>query len=255
MASRGFFILKPIDKHMLTNIEHSISFVAQGLKLSGVLHLPNQVPLAAVVGCHGLMADKNSPKQIELARRLTAMNMAYFRFDHRGCGQSEGVFEVDTTLENRSADLIAAVHAVVSALGKDTPIGLFGSSLGGTVCLAAARRISPFAMVTLAAPIQSRSIHIPQDTPESLKNEILKKRLTFNITTHMSSIDHILIIHGSRDETVAVENAHRIYHLARDPKARLILENGDHRISRKSHQEHFIRRAVQWFSDCYQALR
>ena len=232
-------------------MEPCVSFVADGLKLSGVLHLPTQEPLAVVVGCHGLMADKNSPKQIEIARRCAAMGMAYFRFDHRGCGESEGVFEIDTTLENRRSDLMAAVHAVDKTLGKNMPIGLFGSSLGGTVCLSATRSVSPFAIVTLAAPVQSRSIHIPENAPESLKHEILKNRLTFNITTHMASIHHILIIHGSSDETVAVENAHRIYNHAQDPKKLLILENGDHRISQKSHQEHFIRNTAQWFSDCY----
>ena len=220
--------------------------------MSGVLHLPDHRPVAVVVGCHGLMANKNSPKQIELARRCLAVDMAYFRFDHRGCGASEGVFELDTTVEKRKSDLMAAVDAVYNALGKDIPIGLFGSSLGGTVCLTAAGDISPFAIVTLAAPVHSQSIHIPANSPQSLKNEIIKNGLAFDITTHIASIDHILVVHGSSDATVAVENAHTIYRLARDPKMQLILENGDHRISRKAHQERYARKAVQWFSDCYQ---
>lgn len=236
---------------MLKNTEQSVSFVADGLHLSGVLHLPKREPLAVVIGCHGLMADKNSPKQIALARGCTATGMAYFRFDHRGCGGSEGVFETDTTLEKRTSDLTAAVHAVNHTLGKTMPIGLFGSSLGGTVCLTAAQNLSPFAVVTLAAPVQSRSIQIPDDSPESLKNELVDNRLAFNVTAALGSIHHILIIHGSRDETVDLENAHRIYRLARDPKSQLILEDGDHRISRKPHQESFLRKTVQWFSDCY----
>ncbi len=167
---------------MLKNTEQSVSFVADGLHLSGVLHLPKREPLAVVIGCHGLMADKNSPKQIALARGCTATGMAYFRFDHRGCGDSEGVFETDTTLEKRTSDLTAAVHAVNHTLGKTMPIGLFGSSLGGTVCLTAAQNLSPFAVVTLAAPVQSRSIQIPDDSPESLKNELVDNRLAFNAT-------------------------------------------------------------------------
>ena len=106
-------------------------------------------------------------------------------------------------------------------------------------------------MVTLAAPVQSRSIHLPENSPESLKNEILENRLTFNVSAAIGFVHHILIVHGSSDETVTIENAHRIYSLARDPKAQLILEDGDHRISRRTHQERFLREAVQWFSDCY----
>lgn len=232
-------------------MNHSIQFVADGLMLSGVLHLPDGEPSAVVIGCHGLMSDKNSPKQVELARRCTAMGMAYLRFDHRGCGESEGVFEKDTTLGNRLSDLMTAVHTLEDILGKTVPVGLFGSSLGGTLCLTAASGVSPFAVVTLAAPVQSRSIRIPEDSPESLKNEILKDRLSFDMEAHIASIHHILIIHGSGDETVSVENADRIFNLARNPKKRLILKDGDHRISRASHQKLFIETAVRWFADCH----
>lgn len=217
--------------------------------MSGALHLPKQQPVAVVLGCHGLMADKHSPKQIELAKRCTARGMAYFRFDHRGCGQSEGVFEIDTTLENRITDLLAAARAAAAALGTDVPIGLFGSSLGGTVCLAAAQRISPFAIVTLATPVQSRSIHIPDDSPQSLKNEIFEKQLAFDLAAILGSIHHILIIHGSCDETVPINNARMIYRLAKKPKKQIILAGGDHRISDSDHQEIFLNSSVQWFAD------
>ncbi len=231
--------------------QQPVSFIADGLAMSGVLHLPDRAPLAVIVGCHGLMSGKNSPKQLELASCCTAAGMAYFRFDHRGCGQSGGVFDQDTTLENRQSDLVAAVEAASEALGKAIPTALFGSSFGGTVCLTAFSRISPFAIVTLAAPVQSRSIRIPEGSPESLKEEILRNRLNFDITAQMASIHHILIIHGSNDETVAVYNAHRIFRLAQDPKRQLILENGDHRISTRSHQQRYLKKTVQWFSDCY----
>ena len=236
---------------MMKNKHQSIDFVADGLNLSGVLHLPACRPLAVIVGCHGLMADKNSPKQIELAVRCTGIGMAYFRFDHRGCGQSDGIFDRDTTLENRKSDLAAAVHAVRDAFGKNMSVGLFGSSLGGTVCLATASTLSPFAIVTLAAPVKSRSIHLPEASPESLKHEIGKNMLTFDIVAEMKAIDHILVVHGSKDETVPVENADTIYGLAGEPKKRLILTGGDHRISNTALQKRFIQAAVQWFKDCF----
>ena len=191
---------------MPKNRQQSIIFAADGLNLSGVLHLPASRPTAVIVGCHGLMADKRSPKQIELARGCTDIGMAYFRFDHRGCGQSDGAFDRDTTLENRKSDLTAAVRTVREALGKTIPVGLFGSSLGGTVCLATAFKFAPFAIVTLAAPVKSRSIRIPERSPESLKQEIGSNGLTFDIVAEMEAIHHILVVHGSDDETVPVEN-------------------------------------------------
>ena len=86
---------------MPASTAQSLPFLADGLKLYGVLHLPDCPPKALIVGCHGLMSDKASPKQVELARRCVNWGAAYFRFDHRGCGESEGRFEADTTVGNR----------------------------------------------------------------------------------------------------------------------------------------------------------
>lgn len=239
-------------KMMITMSEQKINFRIDGLNLSGVLHHPETTPTALVVGVHGLMADKNSPKQIALASRVNALKMAYLRFDHRGCGKSEGDFNEQTTLENRRSDLFAAIQAAQNIVGKTIPIGLFGSSLGGTICLTAAKQVAPFATVTLAAPVQSRSIELPTDSPESLKSEIVGNQLRFNIKDKINNIHHILIIHGSADETVPIGNAHTIYQLASQPKKQIVLENGDHRISHPFHQQQFLDAATAWFSDCYQ---
>jgi pimeloyl-ACP methyl ester carboxylesterase len=204
-----------------------------------------------IIGCHGLLADKNSPKQLEMARCCTAKGLAYFRFDHRGCGASEGVFDEQTTLANRRSDLVAAVRAAAGALVRKVPVGLFGSSLGGTVCLAASRQIKPFAMVTLAAPVQSRSVRMPEGAPGSLIDDVLARRLTFDISADIRATRHILVIHGSADGTVPVENAATIHRLAKHPKKRLILSGGDHRISDRSQQRQFVDAAVGWYMACY----
>ena len=229
--------------------EQPVWFTVEGLRLSGTLHRPNRPPKALVVGCHGLMADQTSPKQIALANQCVTLGAAYLRFDHRGCGQSEGVFEADTTLETRGQDLIAAVAAARQAMGEDLPVGLFGSSLGGTVCLLAASQLSPFAMVTLATPVRSSAIEIPDNAPPSLVHEVMKDRLHFDITARLSTIDHILIVHGSADETVGVENAYWIFQHAQKPKALLILPEADHRISALADQQRFMQAAIEWFSD------
>lgn len=227
-----------------------MTFETGGFCLSGVMHLPEARPAAVVIGCHGLMANKNSPKQIDLANRCATLGMAYFRFDHRGCGESEGSFEKDTTLENRVADLMGAYHAVRRELGDDIPVGLFGSSLGGTVSLTAAGRIMPFAIVTLAAPVRSRSIDLPPETPQSLKDEVFQEKMVFDIAATLAGVHHILVIHGSADETVNVDNAHTIYRLSRDPKRLLILDGGDHRVTSSAQQEDYMRETVAWIQKC-----
>lgn len=224
----------------------SVRFTADRLSLSGVLHLPPAPPSAVVIGCHGLLADKNSPKQIALANRCVSTKMAYLRFDHRGCGESEGIFECDTTLKNRQADLRAAIRMVRRTFGSETPIGLFGSSLGGTVCLAAFDFFSPFAVVTLAAPVHHQSIRMPEKSPDSLKEELMKNRLTFDIRHRMGAVHHILILHGKDDETVPVQNAQILFSLAGKPKKVVLLDGADHRISAAVHQEIVIRTSLAW---------
>ncbi|VTR64216.1 conserved hypothetical protein [Desulfosarcina cetonica] len=201
------------------------------------------------------MADKNSPKQIDLANHCTSVGFAYFRFDHRGCGDSEGNFQTDTTLEGRTADLVSAARKMSDLFGSPSlPLGLFGSSLGGTVCLTAAGQLMPFSIVTLAAPVQSKTIQLPDNSPQSLKTEVNQNRLQFNIASLLSAIHHILIVHGSDDGTVNIQNAHTIFKLAQAPKKQLILEKGDHRITNEQHQKHYIEEAVQWYLDCFKSV-
>ena len=72
-------------------------------------------PAPLVVGCHGLLSDRRSPKQTALAGACQRQGMAYFRFDHRGCGESEGRLEEHTTLEARCSDLLSRATAGLHA--------------------------------------------------------------------------------------------------------------------------------------------
>jgi predicted acyl esterase len=83
-----------------------ITFLSDGFKLYGTLHLPPAERPPVVIGSHGLLSSSSSPKQIALARACTAAGIAYFRFDHRGRGKSEGVFKEVTSLKARCTDLL-----------------------------------------------------------------------------------------------------------------------------------------------------
>ena len=133
-----------------------IRFDSDDLVLCGTLHLPANDHPPIIIGSHGLYSNRNSPKQIALARACNALEMAYFRFDHRGCGSSQGEFEQVTSLANRCTDLKMAVAAIKNRPEIGPGIGLFGSSMGGTVCLSTAAMIEANTVVTFAAPLCSR---------------------------------------------------------------------------------------------------
>jgi len=227
------------------SLQHDVSFSCDGLKLTGILHLPGGRRPAAVIGSHGLFSSSSSPKQIALAEECNRLGMAYFRFNHRGCGSSEGEFERVTSLNARCRDLIAAAETIGSRTDTGDRLGLFGSSMGGTVCLSVSGQLAVNAMVTFAAPVRSDLSGSPSKMSRS---EIVFDAAgsRFDISGKLSEIGNILIFHGEADDVVPVSHAREIYDLARQPKKIIIQQQGDHPMSNQQHQLEFVRAASAW---------
>jgi alpha-beta hydrolase superfamily lysophospholipase len=228
----------------------NISFLSDGFILKGALHLPGTVQPPVIIGSHGLFSSQKSPKQIALAQACNRLGMAYFRFDHRGCGDSQGNFEEVTSLVARCRDLKNAVRAIKSTLRTGPQLGLFGSSMGGTVCLSIAGKLNASTLVTFAAPIRSE-IRNPKFKESRATNSagifFDSGKSSFEISEKLSHINNILIVHGEADEIVPPSHAREIYRLACEPKKLIIQQNGDHRMSNVTHQREFISVASRWF--------
>lgn len=229
-----------------------VTFISDGMRLKGVLHLPKAEFPPLVVGSHGLLSNGNSPKQIALAHHLNRKGIAYFRFNHRGCGTSEGDFANDLTFEKRSRDLENAISAIRNQFGIGEKTGLFGSSVGGATVISVSRRISLQAIVTLAAPVSLSSINA---TPEQIKElpcsdlSSLKARLDFNLNAILPGLKDILIFHGEEDQVVPVSNAMEIFRCAREPKKLILQQKGDHPMSDPVHQHEFLIETTKWFAE------
>jgi alpha-beta hydrolase superfamily lysophospholipase len=175
--------------------------------------------------------------------------LAYLRFDHRGCGRSQGGFEKVTSLAARCRDLKSAIEMARAWSDTSDHIGLFGSSMGGTVSLSVAADLNLDSIVTFAAPLRTR---IPSMTdqreagPQTTAIYLDPDKSEFDISLGIPRIANILIIHGDADETVPVSHAKEIYNLAADPKKLIIQQKGDHRMSNEQHQNDFIRDAAAW---------
>ncbi len=232
------------------SIIQDISFFSDGFKLKGSLHLPSADRPPVVIGSHGLYSSSSSPKQIALADQCNRFGIAYFRFDHRGCGSSEGKFEQVTSLEARCRDLVDAVTVITGTSDTGDRFGLFGSSMGGTVCLSVAGELGADTLVTFAAPIRSRILKngLPMfensDTP-GIFLDTQKRR--FDITDKLPGICNILVFHGEADDVVPVSHAEEIYSLVKQPKKLIKQKQGDHPMSNAAHQKSFIREASLWF--------
>ena len=117
--------------------EININFKSDGFILHGLLHIPaDSVLPPVVIGSHGLFSTSESPKQVALAKECNDNGIAFFRFDHRGCGASEGDFKEVTSLKGRSDDILNALDIIRERHDIGEKTGLFGSSFSfglGTV--------------------------------------------------------------------------------------------------------------------------
>lgn len=118
-----------------------ITFSSDGLKLSGVVHVPDDVTpgrrRSAIVMMHGFGANKNGGPEW-ICRQFAAWGYVALRFDFRGCGDSEGTRGRVITSEE-VADARNAVSYMAARRDVDpSAIALCGSSLGGGVAVQAA---------------------------------------------------------------------------------------------------------------------
>lgn len=239
-----------IPESETNSIYKKISFKSDKFLIKGTLHLPMSERPPVVIGSHGFLSNSDSPKQLELAKKCNALNIAFFRFDHRGCGKSEGIFQEVTSFDARQTDLISAVKTILSRKDTGNRVGLFGSSLGGTVCISIAKKLNAAALVTFAAPVKSEPLIEKLDKSYNLNNlplSFYKTNLNFDISDNLSDIHNILIFHGDSDNIVPISNAEEIYSKVGNPKKLIIQSQGDHRISNKEHQTQFLNESVLWF--------
>ena len=243
-----------------------ISFTCDGKRLHGMLHLPcrdtypsERPPL--VVGSHGLEGSMSSAKQQLLSRLLPAQGVAFFRFDHRGCGTSEGEFITETSLAKRVEDMVCAIDNLKQLGLTDERLLLFGSSLGGATCISAWQRliekgITPCGAVLCAAPVNSLTIsEIPLKGNErrpTLPLSFFEEHLLFDLTEKLPLLESVLIFHGDRDRVVPIENAYTLHSNAGSPKKLIIFKDGDHQMSDERDQKRFEDEALLWMAACFE---
>jgi len=230
------------------NVE-KIFFQSEGQRLAGVLHLPDQDNPPCVIASHGLLSSKDSEKYIGLGERLSREGIAMLRFDVRGIGESEGRLE-DDTVSRRITDLGAAVDFLSRRPGPGRKIGLVGSSLGGYVSLfKAAIDKEVRALVIWATPLHLDDLKSKEETEEHpLPAEPFFEDLPrHRLEPVLGMISNGLVIHGTEDELVPVEQAQEIFKGLHDPKAIHLLDGGDHRLTQPIHRQRAIDLTVEWF--------
>ncbi len=231
--------------------EDFVVLKVDGIAIVGQLYLPeNQTRYPAVCVCHGIPsgkpADPDDGGYPVLAEQICREGFAVLIFNFRGTGDSGGNLDI----LGWTRDLQSAIDYLWRQPGVDKScLSLVGFSAGAATSVYVASRDervsgvaacacpADFAVFTGAEP-QSvigrfRSIGAIQDAgfPPSIEEWIDGFRLVTPVN-HIAGIAPrpLLIVHGSRDETVAVSQAHRLYEAAGEPKQLVIIDGAGHRL-------------------------
>lgn len=226
----------------------------QGQTLAALLELPEGNPLGYAVFAHCFTCNKNLTAVRNIGRALNSKGIAVLRFDFTGLGESEGDFE-DTNFSSNVDDLISAANFLET--NYEAPSILIGHSLGGSAVLLAKQHLPTIkSIVTIGAPSSPGHVsHLFNESiteivengeaelsiggrPFKIKEQFLNDLKSNKIDGAIASLNiPLLIFHSPIDTIVQVENAAKIYKLAKHPKSFLSLDKADHLLTNKEDSE------------------
>ena len=232
-----------------------LTLLVDGITVVGQIVVPDGCPpegAPAVVFCHGIPAgppDLSDSGYALMAEATAAEGYAAVIFNFRGCGISGGNFDH----AGWGRDLSAVVDHVAALPSVDpSRIALVGFSNGGAAAIyVAANDPRVAAVATCAAPAQlgrvfgpgrlasfiahGRQIGIIRDAefPPSVDEWAAAfERMSPVKWVARISPRPLLIIHGSEDELIPLENAHKLFGAAGEPKELVVLQGAGHRLRR-----------------------
>jgi fermentation-respiration switch protein FrsA (DUF1100 family) len=118
-------------------METKVNFQSDGLRLSGILHVPDDLAKgekrAGFVILHGFGGSKDVMEHMRQAEIMEEWGYVALRFDMRGCGESEGL-RGNLIFDEQVRDAITAFEFLAVHESVDPKrIGLYGDSMGGAV--------------------------------------------------------------------------------------------------------------------------
>ena len=198
-----------------------IYFAAEdGVKLHGWF-IPAPDAVATLLWFHGNAG--NMSHRLDNIQRLALLNLNIFIFDYRGYGRSEGQPDEQGIYKDSRAAYKTAVG--LDAVSVDT-LFFFGRSLGG-ICAVETALKHPARGLILESVFTSASDMSRKVMPLIPLGWAIRSRLDA-----IGKVPHLklpmLILHGTRDETVPYNLGRKLFDHAREPKTFYPIEGAGH---------------------------
>ena len=210
---------------------------------------------------HGVTGNKDRPLVVALGEGIVASGISVLRFSFSGNGDSEGRF-IDSTITKELSDLNAVIDAV-EAEGKRVIYA--GHSMGGAVGVSVAavdKRIE--ALISLAGMVNTKKFAetefgevIPDkgnmwDDEDCPLSQVFMDDLR-GIDTLIEKGTQIdvpwLLVHGTADDVVLIDDTHDIFERAGHGKEKLIIEGSDHVFSDSEHMKAMVDGVLSWIKE------
>lgn len=252
----------------------SIILTSGGLKIFGILHIPENVEKPpCVLFCHGLAGNKIGKDRlyVEIAGRLSDKGIASFRMDCRGAGDSEGLFS-EVLPEYYIEDTLVGLDFVANRSDLDSGrIGIMARSFGGPVAVESASKFGQIKSLALWCPMFSGTQWIDrwqllltnavdnQQASEMMRINgqqgsaaFFERFMQLNVEESLSKVSSVplLHIHGEEDTKVSLQHAHdyeRVRKNARAESKFVRLPKTDHDFSNFEEKQFSIAETIDWF--------
>lgn len=237
-----------------------------GHTLSARIDMPESgEPVAYALLAHCFTCGKDIVPASRVVQALNEDNIAAFRFDFTGIGQSEGKFE-NTNFTTNVEDILKAADYMRE--NYEAPTLMIGHSLGGTAVLVAASDVPETnAVVTIGAPSNTTNVMkqfgcdiekienegqaevLLAGRPFTIKKQFLDDIKSQNIQDAVRELKKpLLVCHSPIDDTVPISHAGDIYSWAMHPKSFVSLNTHDHLLFADGAAEYVARTVAAWVS-------
>ncbi len=219
--------------------------------------------------CHGMESAKEGDKSVALASRLAGAGCDVLRFDFSYVGESEGEF-IDITVSGEVDDLAGAWTFLAERISG--PIGIVGSSLGGTVAVlfaAEQHQVSALATIAAVAVPGRRARALPEQERRRWREQgsydLHGIRVGSAFLADVEQLDvvaaiprigcPILLTHGTEDEVVPVSDATLICDATEGRAEVRLFAGADHRFSDPETRAEMLEQIAAWMLDRLAAAR